>query len=325
MPTRPKQRQRPRVETAVSSRTSVGMGAGGGSTKAEKKWSTSSYPTDRHRRRYHATVSTVTGTAISLIPLFRAPVMPPPDCLKVPVEQPWHVEIDYQKWIARALAEDKEHLAIRRALAQKEYKEFAAGKENSERVLELTGDAPKNIRTPAGFASNAILIALAFHGDPWATGKQTERTAAVIKEIGEAPQELDLEFLLDTKGQFAGEVARLLGETRLSVKQADDEDDEANWEPSDEQLEEQAALEAERLAAASGDGVGLEDDDVPLFEGGDEGDGGGDDKVAQFGTETPVADAAAGGLRNLAALDGPPAPANTGRKGKSSRPPAGGK
>lgn len=316
-PAAPAPRPRTRTEVAVTSRTAVGMGGAGGQ-KPEKVWYRSTYPTDRHGRRYHVTESTITGTPVDMRPLFRAPVMPPPDCLHILPSKPWHVEIDYPKWLGRLLAEEKEHLSMRLAVARKEYKEFAQGKENTDRVLELTGPAPGDVKGPKGFSSNAKLVALAFHGDPWAIGKAKERTAAVVAIIGEEQEaELDLDFLLQEGGAFSEDVKRLLGSTRVLVKEPEDRAPESfetgeGEVTDDEELERQAIAEAERAEANRQAQVEFAGDDE-LEEGPHPADlDDEEDRVAQYTDDSPS-------LRELAST-APVAIATGGKKGRAARP-----
>jgi hypothetical protein len=261
-----------RQQIAVSSRTSVGMGARQGMGRAEREWSRSVYPTDRHKRAYHVIESTQKGGGpIAIYPLFRAPLVPPPDCQTIDPKRPWRVDIDYRKWMARVMADTADTRALRRMVKSR----TPRGEDLETTLAEKVGPDPGEYRSIAGYSSNVELIALAYHGDPWCLGKQKERTAKVISVIGDEEPVTDIDFLLGEK--YGKEIADLLGPARAEEDEEPDSDEDREA-AAIAYAERQSRIETGELPTPSIEGFDLEEEDAP-----DAGEG--KDQVARFGVD----------------------------------------
>jgi hypothetical protein len=253
----PRQTGGGRQQIAVSSRTSVGMGARQGMGRAEREWSRSVYPTDRYGRTYHVVESTQKGGGpMSIIPLFKAPIVPPPDCQTIDPKRPWRVDINFRKWMARVMADTADTQNLRRMVKSR----TPRGEDLETTLAEKVGPDPGEYRSVAGYSSNVELIALAYHGDPWCLGRQKERTAKVISVIGEEEPVTDIDFLLGEK--YGKEIAAILGPSRVE-EEPEPETDEDLEQAAIAFAERQSKIEAGELPVPAIEGFDVADDATP--------------------------------------------------------------
>lgn len=100
---------------------------------------------DQHGRRYQAEIEKSTGHPVGgIIPLFKAPVIPPQERLRVDPEQPGRVVIDYVGWMEQGKERWRDYLGMSRAAARKFHPENPEKyvRRPSSDMLELIGQPP---------------------------------------------------------------------------------------------------------------------------------------------------------------------------------------
>lgn len=159
---------------------------------------------DQHGRRWGANIEINTGDPCGAWePQFSAPLMPPPEYLRIgrdPNTRVSTMAIDYDAWIARFRSEDAEWVKQERKLmAQRHREKYSPAMPTDADVLDMLGPRPSIAPDVIGGTVQPIVAAKA--GNKWVLGLTTVRDPRVAKYFvqpdPEAEDDYATEYLPD--------------------------------------------------------------------------------------------------------------------------------